>query len=319
MISERLVKLMNGSISVTSMPGEGSSFSATMRLKKAEKPDSEFVIQPKLVEEEVSEVEQNKQDVDKSDLEGLSVLVVDDDAINLALAEGLLSHKNMIVISATSGSEALDMIDQQPIDLVLMDLEMPEMSGFETTKKLRQEPGQGQSVPIIALTAHAFPEKRREVIEVGMNDLLAKPYKPEQLYQVIAAWTGRTQDKEVETTTSNLDLAVYDQQQAEKSTLGDKELEHRLQENLSAILPAMRDNIQKATSDADYEELYNHVHKLAGSAGVCFAVALHASADDLQKKLKLNPVPTEEIGGDVLQLLDEMERFEDYIQSNKVS
>ena len=246
-------------------------------------------------------------------------MVVDDDAINLALAEGLLSHKNMIVISATSGSEALDMIDQQPIDLVLMDLEMPEMSGFETTKKLRQEPGQGQSVPIIALTAHAFPEKRREVIEVGMNDLLAKPYKPEQLYQVIAAWTGRTQDKEVETTTSNLDLAVYDQQQAEKSTLGDKELEHRLQENLSAILPAMRDNIQKATSDADYEELYNHVHKLAGSAGVCFAVALHASADDLQKKLKLNPVPTEEIGGDVLQLLDEMERFEDYIQSNKVS
>jgi two-component system sensor histidine kinase BarA len=253
----------------------------------------------------------------KANLEGLSVLVVDDDAINLALAEGLLSYKNIIVISATSGAEALDMIDQQHIDLVLMDLEMPEMSGFETTRQLRQMDGQGKTVPVIALTAHAFPEKRREVMSIGMNDLLAKPYKPEQLYQMILAWTGEGEKEVVETSTSNLSLAVYDQQQAEQSTNGDKELENRLLQNLRSILPATCEEIKNAASDADYEELYRHVHKLAGSAGACFAVALHASADALQKKLKLKVIPTEQIGGDVLQLLDEMERFENYMKANQ--
>ena len=166
----------------------------------------------------------------------------------------------------------------------------------------------------IALTAHAFPEKRREVMDVGMNDLLAKPYKPEQLYQIIALWTGKEEKSDIDISTSNFSLSVYDQQQAKKSTNGDKELENRLVENFIAMLPSFREGIQKAASNDNYELLYDHVHKLAGSAGTCFAVALHAIADALQKKLKLSSVPAEQIGGDVLQLLDEMERFEKHFK-----
>jgi signal transduction histidine kinase/DNA-binding response OmpR family regulator len=313
-ISDRLVKLMNGTINVSSMPGEGSSFSATIQLRQSEKPDSPFVVQPKLINAEVSETAENQKANAAESLKGLSVLVVDDDAINLALAEGLLSHKGITVISATGGDEALDMIEQQSIDLVLMDLEMPEMSGFETTRRLRKMAGKAKTVPIIALTAHAFPEKRREVMDVGMNDLLAKPYKPEQLYQMITLWTGKEEKNDTHISTSNFSLSVYDQQQAKKSTNGDKELENRLVENFIAMLPSFRESIQKAASNDNYEVLYDHVHKLAGSAGTCFAVALHASADALQKKLKLSTVPTEQIGGDVLQLLDEMERFEKHFK-----
>ncbi|MGB0984844.1 MAG: response regulator, partial [Saprospiraceae bacterium] len=114
------------------------------------------------------------------------VLLVDDNAINIVIAKRFLNKWKLEVDVATNGQEAVDMVTQTDYGLVLMDISMPVMDGYEATKIIRNmEEDKYQLLPIVALTASVFDALKYQAIEVGMNDYLSKPFKPQALYDMI--------------------------------------------------------------------------------------------------------------------------------------
>ena len=120
---------------------------------------------------------------------GLSILLVEDNRINQQIARELLESEGIIVTQANNGQEAIDLLTTLPeeFDLVLMDLQMPDMDGYEATTILRAD-ARFNHLPIIAMTAHAMTEERERCMAVGMNDHVAKPIDPDLLFDVIGRW-----------------------------------------------------------------------------------------------------------------------------------
>ena len=122
---------------------------------------------------------------------GRKVLVVDDDARNIFALASLLENQEMEVITATSGRMALEIVARtSDLSIVLMDIMMPGMDGYETTKAVRQNP-QFRSLPIIALTAKAMKGDRAKCLEAGASDYITKPVDLEQLFSVLRVWISR--------------------------------------------------------------------------------------------------------------------------------
>ena len=119
------------------------------------------------------------------------VLLVDDDARNIFALSSVLERRGMNVLTATTGSEALKLLgDSADIAIVLMDIMMPEMDGYQTMLKIRENPGY-RRLPIIALTAKAMKGDREKCLEAGASDYLAKPVNIEQLMSALRMWLHR--------------------------------------------------------------------------------------------------------------------------------
>jgi two-component system, sensor histidine kinase and response regulator len=116
---------------------------------------------------------------------GLRVLLAEDNAVNRLLVEELLRRQNVLVTSVESGLGVLEVMENGTFDVVLMDVQMPGMDGYEATRALR---ARGASVPVIGLTAHALKGDREKCLASGMDDYLAKPVSPDALYERIARW-----------------------------------------------------------------------------------------------------------------------------------
>ena len=125
------------------------------------------------------------------DLIGRTVLLVDDDARNIFALSSILERRGMNVLTATTGREAIEIVDRSPgISIVLMDIMMPEMDGYRTTAEIRRRP-QFKRLPIIALTAKAMKGDREKCLEAGASDYLAKPVNTEQLLSALRMWLHR--------------------------------------------------------------------------------------------------------------------------------
>jgi CheY-like chemotaxis protein len=133
------------------------------------------------------------QDLHSSDedLVGETVLLVDDDARNIFALSSVLERRGMKVLTATTGSEAIDVINNEPsVAIVLMDIMMPGMDGYETMQVIRSEP-RFRRLPILALTAKAMKGDREKCLEAGASDYLAKPVNTEQLLSALRMWLHR--------------------------------------------------------------------------------------------------------------------------------
>jgi CheY-like chemotaxis protein len=125
------------------------------------------------------------------DLVGRVVLLVDDDARNIFALSSILERRGMRVLTATTGNEAVQLIEGTPdIAIVLMDIMMPEMDGYRTTARIRENP-HFRRLPIIALTAKAMKGDREKCLEAGASDYLAKPVNTEQLLSALRMWLHR--------------------------------------------------------------------------------------------------------------------------------
>jgi CheY-like chemotaxis protein len=117
----------------------------------------------------------------------LCVLLVEDNATNRLLAVSLLEKEGHTVETATNGKEALAALAKRPFDVVLMDIQMPEMDGFEATARIREhEQGSGEHMPIVAMTAHAMKGDRERCLQAGMDGYVSKPVRAGELYQALA-------------------------------------------------------------------------------------------------------------------------------------
>ena len=174
-ICQRLVSLMGGKISLISEPGKGSCFSFILEfgLSQHEEIDNSAL---SLAYKESPE-----------SLKGSQILVVDDNWTNQMVTQELLKSEGYSVTIANNGLEAVAVIKQKEFDLVLMDIQMPEMDGLEATIMIRKDK-QFNKLPIIAMTANAMTEDRQNCLDAGMNDHIAKPIDPDQLYEKLSHW-----------------------------------------------------------------------------------------------------------------------------------
>jgi PAS domain S-box-containing protein len=163
-ISKRIVEMMGGELELTSEKNKGTTFSFQVRLKKA-----------KSVAPVKSEFSPN--------LQGARILLVEDNKVNQFLASALLKSWNAQVDISEDGEDAVERMRSTAYDLILMDLQMPIMDGFEATRCIREE--LHSKVPIIGLSANALNGERERSLETGMDDYITKPFQPEVLYEKI--------------------------------------------------------------------------------------------------------------------------------------
>ena len=179
-ITSRIAQLMGGEAGVTSAPGQGSTFWLTARLGKGK---------------QLTDITAVKSDVDaeatvKRDYRGRRILLVEDEPINQEVAKVIMQEAGLEVDVAENGLEAISMVNDQNYDLVLMDMQMPVMDGITAARQIRQLPGKG-TIPILAMTANAFREDKDKCTAAGMNDFIAKPFYPDELFEVMLRWLGR--------------------------------------------------------------------------------------------------------------------------------
>ena len=168
-ISQKLVDLQDGTISVESVKGKGSTFYVELPFEVNENGE---------VERHTSFNKHAEPDT----LQGATILLVEDNAINQKVMTRFLDKWDIDVVVAENGEQALDEMRDNFINLVLMDLQMPQMDGYEATRLIRElDDKQKSEVPILALTAAALKEVREKVFASGMNDYLTKPFNPSEL------------------------------------------------------------------------------------------------------------------------------------------
>ena len=177
-ISQRIVEAMGGSIQVRSAPGEGSTFFFALTLELDSSP-----VPPVLTDSAMGGLDE------PSELSG-TVLLVEDNPVNLLIAIEMLQSLGLDVIEAEDGAQALEQIARNPVDLVLMDCQMPVMDGYTAARHIRERERELDlpRLPIIALTADAFDEDMRQSEAAGMDAHLSKPYTRGQLRAMLTRW-----------------------------------------------------------------------------------------------------------------------------------
>ena len=250
-----------------------------------------------LAEEAVSEENQREEEPEKDyHLQGVRVLLVEDNPINQQIAVELLHRQNVYVEVVDNGLLAVERIeavppDILPYDAILMDVHMPVMDGFEATKRIRQC---NQKVPIIAMTARAMANERELCLQLGMNAHLPKPIDYHLLYSTLAYWTagkGRAlarreplvQGKEVKGMEKLVGLNV---QEALQRLLGNEELYQKLLQEFALDQEAAVTAAQEAMLQEDWEVAVRTAHTLKGSAANLGAMALSKAAAQLEMALR---------------------------------
>lgn len=178
-ISSRLVVIMGGVIWVESAVGKGSTFHFTIEALAAE-PSGTKITMP--VAPQATEAKKTKNSPG-----AYTILVVEDNKVNSMLADRVLSKAGYVVKLAFNGQDAVELLERERIDLVLMDVNMPVMDGFEATRQIRErEKLNGGRIPIVALTANAIDDHRAECLRAGMDEFLTKPLDRETLLATVA-------------------------------------------------------------------------------------------------------------------------------------
>jgi signal transduction histidine kinase/DNA-binding response OmpR family regulator len=305
-ITRELVRLMGGEIKVASNPGKGSEFSFALCLSK-----SEF--------QEPSTLSWNEC----FDFNGLSILLVDDNELNRVVLNELIQNmKQDISLSfAEDGLVAVKMVKETDFDLILMDLQMPNMNGFEATEFIRTRlPNKKNRVPIIAMTAHVLDGVAKKCMEIGMNDCLSKPVKTELLFKKIASILNIPQKGEHIEKKENQIISSNNKQNVTNLSLIKKISKDNpikilkylsiYLENVPADLKKLNHNLKKE----NYKEVISIAHKIKGNVSY---LGVESVLSDLSALEKLNgdEVNTNEItiianrvNGIITQSIEELKK-----------
>ena len=259
-ICKELVELMRGNIHVQSKKGVGTTVSFRVAFSKAEETDL-----PK------KEPSQLNTDI----LSGKTILVADDNEMNRLVASTILKNYGAVIDEAQNGAEALEKLQQQLYDIVLMDVQMPIMDGIEATKEIRNNVS--AKLPIIALTALAIKGDSEKFIQAGMNDYLSKPFEENQLLSVVCRWLGKAeitpQPHKQETVsqkagtlaTSPESSALYDLSKLQDIANGNVEFINKMLSLFIEQGPASVHEISEAYTAQDLEKVKKTAHRMKPS------------------------------------------------------
>ncbi|MBL7911959.1 MAG: PAS domain S-box protein [Bacteroidia bacterium] len=283
-ITFELMQLMNGSIDVKSEKKVGTTFSLNITLKKGE----------------AVQVKSSFKSNEKVDLDGLKILLVEDNEINRLVAQNTFKYYNCVVEEAVNGLDALEKLKQTTYDIILMDIQMPEMDGLQATQKIRHE--LNIKTPILALTANAFKSEIEKCKHAGMNDYITKPFEEIELIKLISKYTKKkTSDKEI------TEIAVakengknlYDLGPLKEMSRGNSEFMNKMitlfieQANISL------NEINAAHGIKDYDTVCKVAHRLKSSIDSMGITSLKKEIRELEK-LSKEPVLLSEIAALVM-------------------
>jgi signal transduction histidine kinase/DNA-binding response OmpR family regulator len=223
---------------------------------------------------------------------GIRILVVEDNEINQQVAREILESAGAIVTIARNGREAVKLLTPEAFDIVLMDLQMPEMDGYEATRLLRSDP-RLQEIPIIAMTAHVLAEERQRCLEAGMNDHISKPIDPDALFATLARWTKSRQSQSVDGGLP--EIAGVDIDGALRRVAGNRRLYRDLLQQFAAREANAPARISAALQAGDRKLAERIAHTVGGVAANIGIPALHATAERLERALRREPAPAAEL------------------------
>lgn len=253
-ISKNLVTLMGGELTAHSTPGNGSAFTFTIPLKRGNPNDNA--------------IEAATTIIDGSVLNGLHILIADDNEYNRMVLLDTLRLKSKVTIdTATTGEEAISLLRNNEYDVILMDVQMPVMSGIDATLKIRSEfPEPECHIPIIALTASTQYVDRDRCIQAGMNVVVIKPFNAGQLVEIIAEVTGRKKGSTSSAGRININAKIAHRNTITDLTYlvdfceGDQQRIGRYIQLYIQSIPAFNDKIKVALTSNNHEALADLVH-----------------------------------------------------------
>ncbi len=262
-------------------------------------------------------VEEVKIDIPTSNIR---ILLAEDDPINQKVIKEWLSRKGYQIEIAQSGNEVLNKIHDEKYDLILMDLQMPDMDGIQTTQKIRaMEKDTGKYIPIIGLTAYAFEEKKNYCLEIGMNDYLTKPIHPETLIKAIVKLTSR---KELHPDgPSQIDFSPVRDTLIFDETAVLNRVGHDTQLLLSIIKMFMEnspDYLHQARTqleNKDYEYFHKTLHKIKGSASNLGAIKVTTLAQSIEEAtINTSGINPSFVNNQFQELSKAMEEFWEFLK-----
>ncbi|HAO06936.1 MAG TPA: hypothetical protein DCQ50_08090 [Chryseobacterium sp.] len=265
-ITRELIHLMKGEIKIKSKKNVGTEISIFLDMNKSiEKSESKNIE----VKEHIS-------------IEGTRVLLVEDNELNQLVAENSLTHFGCEVTKADNGKMAVDILSKQQFDIILMDIQMPELDGIEATKILRQEFRLG--TPIIALTANAFKTEIDNCIAAGMNSYITKPFDEDELLKII--YKNIKMQSNLEINNSEEEKILYDLRNIQALSRGNDDF---IQKMLSIFITQTQETIpmvEKAFEEKNYAEIARLIHRIKPSIEGVGIYSIKETVKDLEVKSK---------------------------------
>jgi len=274
-IVKMIVDQRKGEIHLDSTLGKGTTFTITIPFNKC--------IQEQVSGDRNSLLGQENNKPKVFSLKHLKILLVEDNLMNQALAKSRMKSWNCNIDIADNGVIALEKIENSIYDLILMDIQMPEMDGYETTKRIRKLKPPICEIPIIAMTADASSNDEEKSLKTGMNDYISKPFNPESLYNKIIYHTKQKADNEDENiveaeekeTDNHVDLSFL-----KKESLGDDDLFIFLINTFIANFESFLINVKAGIKSKDFESIYKESHKIISNVRMI-------AREPLQNKISL--------------------------------
>lgn len=277
-ICKELIELMNGTIEVNSTKGEGTSVVLCLEFKKGTNTDITLPV-----------IDTVGADV----LSGKNILVTDDNDMNRLVASTILKHYGASVMEATNGVEALETITNGIVDLVLMDIHMPVMNGFEAAQLIRKN---NNPIPIIALTANVVKGENEKCIEAGMNDYIAKPFKEDEFIKTISFWLHSQNNSTMITklTNSSTTDALYNLSSLQEIARGDQDFIQKMIRLFCEQSIQIVGQIRQSFDAGQLKEMGEAAHKLKPSIDSLRIHSLEKIIRDIEMAGKEN-APTENL------------------------
>ena len=296
-IARALAEMMGGETGLTSQPGVGSTFWFTALLGRAHNPAADFAlpIAPDDAERLLSTAYRRS-----------NLLLVEDNAINQEVALELLAAAGLNADLAVDGEKAVKMSATKPYDLILMDMQMPIMDGITATRRIRAS---GGTMPILAMTANAFGDDRQRCLDAGMNDHVAKPVDPQNLYSALIKWlptpalftqnTPASAAKPVTPATTALTITQLATVPGLNPELGLKAVRGKLpslQRLLESFVSAHANDaeiIQTALTRGQSADAERLAHSLKGASATLGLIDIHEAAKELEIALRQAALPAQ--------------------------
>jgi CheY-like chemotaxis protein/HPt (histidine-containing phosphotransfer) domain-containing protein len=222
----------------------------------------------------------------------MRILLAEDNTVNQEVALHILEKFGYRADAVANGREAISALSSIPYDLVLMDVQMPEMDGFAATQEIRKSKSEIRNVPIIAMTAHVMKGDRERCLEAGMDDYTIKPIDPKELLEKIERWTAKDkgaphanerQTRRAVPIDKNQGGPPIDLAKALERVFGDREILERILEQFTTTMPSCLEALTAALEQGDGQALEREAHRLKGSAANLSADRIAADALRLEQ------------------------------------
>ncbi len=310
-IAARIVKRMGGTLQVSSAPGEGSVFTLVVPFERGKAEDLTALSSDGLSRllDHVDAPPPPPSARHVRSLRPLRVLLVEDNPVNQRLAHEILSRRGHQVTVAENGREALDRLSEATFDIVLMDVQMPEMNGLDATRAIRAgEHSTGRHVPIVAMTAHAMAGDRERCLAAGMDEYLTKPIRAEALISHVERFA-----MSIDPSSSRGPAPAFNLDEVLQRVDGDRDLLAELAGLFVSDAPAMVADVLAAVAAGDAAAVSRTAHRLKGSILTFGAAAAAAAALSLETNGRAGDLTAAQ--GDVARLAAEVERLREELES----